>query len=240
MCFCEEYKQMTAVSADASFLKEPLKFILQDDYEFIGIYSCDECGRKWILDKTSGNNMYTKLNADHRGELMKEWLEHDRIAKHLFDVAKTIGSASEEKYEVPCKAVLISGKELEYCILMRRPFHPRIGWNSIPVKNFVYADEVKNIQPSDYALSLKNRIALRTSQKEIYRDTVLMSLVATDEIYFKVYGNKNYYFDENFLKYKEIKGTDVKLVSQDFEKYKKFTEQESLLSQTTIILFDKF
>lgn len=240
MCFCLKNTNSAAFSLDHFKREYNFDFKLIEDHKFFAISKCNECGTSWVLDKRSGNSYYSKIHSKYQIDLIKEWLKHDLSASHLVDIAKDIGSSSDDYYEVPCKAMLNDGKELDYCILSKWSFHPKISWYSIPITNYVYADQVKYIEPSEYSINLKNRNAMRNAKETIMRDLVPLIMIINKGTYFHDEGCKTYYFDSNFLKYNESKGRDVSEVNQDINNYKNFSEKENLKDKVTLILFDDF
>ncbi len=243
MCICQEFPALIRVS-DRSKLHDPLDYKVEHDYEFFSVGSCADCFQKWLLKKDSG--MYIKLEIDEQLQTIDEWLEHDRSVAHFIDSAREIGSAADEFFEVPCKAKLKDGRELDYCVLSKWVVHPVVSWSrsifsELPAEHFVYPDEVESIEPSEYALSLQNRRAMHEAGEVIWKDTVALALEVDDETYFREYGLKNFYLDSNFLRAGKIKGSDVKRVTQDFEKFRHgYSEQDNLREEIVVIPFDKF
>jgi hypothetical protein len=108
------------------------------------------------------------------------------------------------------------------------------------ITNFKYASEVVSIEPSDFALSLNNRIAMRNANEEHFRDTVHLALEYDDELCFRDHGNVTYYMDSNFLRYRNIKGADIRAVTQDLKRYSEAKEKDDLKNAVTLILFDQW
>jgi hypothetical protein len=240
MCFCKDNSRSTGFSLEHYKRDYRFNFSLLNDFKYFSIFKCADCDTIWILDKLSDNTFYTRIYYNNQIDLLHEWLRHTLNANHLKNVAELIGSTSDMHYEVPCKAILHDNSVLDYCILTKWSFHPKISWFSLPINRFIYADQVRQIEPSDYSISLNNRILMRNAQDTIFRDFVPLNLIITDDLYFQDEGCKTYYLDSNFLRYKDFKGSDIIDVNQNVAKYKQFSIKDDLKSSVTLILFDEY
>ena len=248
MCFCNENLITSGFGAELMEhykSKYTFQFTVHSDYKFISVLKCEVCNTSWILDKLSENNFHTRLHSKYQIDLLYEWLNHNLSAKHLQKDADLIGTSSKQYYEVPCKAELIDGKIIDYCILTKWSFHPKISWFSLPISKFIYADQVKKIVPSQNSIGLKHRISMRSATETILRDFaksnfVPLNLIVNEEIYFQTEGCKTYYFDSNFLNFKDYKGCDIKEINQDVITYKNYSKQDDLSNKITLIMFDEF
>ena len=167
---------------------------------------------------------------------LDEWNQHNRDAKRFRDVADLIGSTHEKHAEIPCKAALVGGDKIDFCILYKISYHPEISWSSFPIKNILYADSIESIEQSKYALSLEYRLALGNA-REIHNLYAPVNLMINDELYFRYMGNKKFF--NLFFKYKEYDASRIISVNQDIENYNHPTEHEDLKDRLTIILCDE-
>lgn len=204
------------------------------------LLKCSDCNTVWLLENTSSNRYCHKIYSVDQIERLKTWLITDTSASHLKKAAEQIGTSSTEFQEYPCKATLKSGEIRDLCILTKWTHDPRVSWPSIRVQNYVYASDILTIQPSDYALALDHRIAMRNAQEEHYRDYVHLVLEYSDQVFFKDQGCKTYYMDSNFLRYRNVKGSEIKSVTQDLGRFKAAREKDDLTNAVTYILFDRW
>ena len=239
-CFCKSNPTSTGFSIEHYEKEFTINFHTVETFKNLTLLKCSNCETLWICENESPNKFCYKIYLQHQLDLLNEWKVNNLSASHLKEIANKIGFASNDYVEVPCKATLTDNTVLDFCILSKWTHHPLISWQSINVTKFIYADKVKKIEPSEYALSLSNRIKLRVSEIYLMRDFIPLILKHDERIYFNEQGGKSFYFDANFLRYKTIKGIDIKEVNQEVEKYKDFSLKDNLSKELTLILFNEW
>lgn len=239
-CICSSNSNSTGLSLDHFEKDFEINFQALKNIKALTLLKCKDCETVWLLDNSSTNKFCTRIYSQQQIDLLKEWETFDTKATHLKVSADKIGTSSTDYIEYPCKATLNNGDVLDLCVLTKWTHHPLISWQSIKVSKFIYSSQVKSIEPSELALSLNHRITMRNCQQDYFRDYVPLVFVVNKEIYFRDEGCKTYYFDSNFLRYKNIKGADIKEVNQDIKTYADYKEKDDLKNEITLILFDQW
>lgn len=239
-CFCLINPNTSGFNLDYYQKEFGFHFIEEIKVKATTVLRCKQCNALWLREDTLPDKWCHRINSLDQFDLVKEWSVTDTSAKHLKSVAEQIGTSSAEFSEYPCKATLKSGEIRDLCVLTKWTHHPRASWPSIRISHFLYASQVAAIEPSEFALSLKNRIAMRSAMEMEYRDYVHLVFEYNDEVCFRDQGNMKHYFDSNFIRYKNVKGADIRAVNQDMIKYAEALDKDDLKNAVTLILFDSW
>jgi hypothetical protein len=238
-CFCVDNPRADMINLDFHGKQYEFHFVKETKIKNSGILKCQDCNAFWLIDIPSNDNICYRIWLSSQIRLMEEWLANDTSASHLKGTAALIGNTSSTFVEYPCKATLKTGEVRDLCILSKWQHHPHISWPTIPVQHFLYASQVAYIQPSEFALSYNNRVAMRKADFVIHKDLVPLVFVVDNENYFHDLGSKTYYLESNFLRYQNICGSNVKSVSQDIKTYANSKIKDDLQNAVTMILFDE-
>jgi hypothetical protein len=193
----------------------------------------------WLTDIAQPDKMHHRIYSKRQLDRMDGWLRAGTGAPHLRDAADKIGTSSDVYIEYPCKAKLKTGEIRDLCILTKWAHHPLISWPNIPVQHFLFASQVLKIEPSEYALSLSIRKAMRNAHEVIHKDLVPLMFVVDKENYFHDLGGQDYYIGSNFLRYKNLKGEDVQSISQNIKTHANSKIKDDLTNSIILILFDE-
>jgi hypothetical protein len=239
-CFCVANPHTSGFNLDYYEKEFGFHFAEEVKVKATTMLRCQQCNALWLREDTLLDKWCHRITSLDQFDLVNEWLTVDTTATHLKITAEQIGTSSVEFSEYPCKATLKTGEIRDICVLTRWTHHPRASWPSMRVSHFLYASQVASIEPSEYAISLTNRIAMRNAMEMEYRDYVHLVFEYSDDLCFRDQGNMKHYFDSNFIRYKNVKGSDIRFVSQDMKKYDEAKDKDDLKNEVTLILFDEW
>lgn len=233
-CYCKKSIGSTGFSIDHYRDEYKINFRFLQRFKFTDLLECNDCGCKWLLDKSSKNSFAYKLFTQSQFRHLEEWNNHSLSAKNLKNKTDKIGY--DNFFEIPCKAKLKGGIQLDFCILSKSSFHPAISWFDFPIKNILYVNNLESIEASDYGLSLKHRISINSAH-EISNSFAPVNLMINEDLYFRYEGNIKFF--NSFFKCQNYDASSIVSTNQDIRKYNNPTIHEDLKDKLTLILCDE-
>jgi len=148
------------------------------------LFSCKHCNALWLLTEDS---LHLKYIPYENIDLFNEWSNKElRFSEQILSKLKEIGAQPVDLYGngletvcFPCSARCQKGEVLEYCVIVFTMTPPVFDYPKY--ENFVWANEIIDVWPSEYVLPRELRI--EASRAEEVRMGYMPSVISDPEGY---------------------------------------------------------
>lgn len=167
---CPACKEKNIISFGDDFLKSKFNSTIELTSEFpeIGIYQCSKCQTKYFqTDSMFQSDKFYNRIFDGQLELLQRWTDSDLTINSDFqNTLDQIGTSQNWNSEkvIPCSVQFKDGTSTDFAIL-KISNDPPLGADYDFYKSVHFIDEVEQVKPSEFALSMEIRKATETAEE---------------------------------------------------------------------------